>query len=357
MTHPANFKEAFPVRLAQARAMLGFSLRELSERMSGEVSHAALQKYEKGGMLPSSDVLIQLADALDRSPDFFFRPLRVSLEGIEFRRKSKLPAKSERSIRERSRDFFERYLEVEQLLGLDSKFHNPLANVVIRKRDDVETAADKLRSAWKLGQDALPNVVELLEDHEVKVLQLEADDSFDGLSGWAGSVPVVVLNSNVPSDRKRFTALHELGHLMLNFPDDALCSSKDIEHHCHAFASSMLMPKDVFDREFGGRRSAIGLVELVNIKASYGISIAAIMARAHRLDFVSDQRYKRFCITMNQNGWRKNEPGAFAGSEQSSRFDQLLHRAVSTELVSLSKGAELAGKPLAEFRKLVQLVP
>lgn len=357
MTQMASIKEAFSQRLSQARAMRGFSLRELSAKMNGEVSHAALQKYEKGEMLPSSDVLIRLADSLEQSPDFFVRPLSVSLDKIEFRKRTKLAVKDERAIRERSRDFFERYLEVEELLGLDSKFHNPLAHVEIRKRDDVETAADKLRSAWKLGHEALPNVVELLEDHEVKVLQLDSADLFDGLSGWAGKVPVVVLNSNVPADRKRFTALHELGHLLLSFPDDGTCSSKDIEHHCHAFASSMLMPRDVFEREFGGCRSAISLVELVNIKATYGISIAAIMSRAHRLGFVSSQRYKQFCIEMNRRGWRKMEPGQFTGKEDSTRFEQLLHRAVSTEAVSLSRAAELAGKPLTEFRKSVQLVP
>ena len=43
---------------------------------------------------------------------------------------------------------------------------------------------------------------------------------FDGLSGWAGKIPVVVVNRRFPADRKRLTALHELAHLLLEFAQD-----------------------------------------------------------------------------------------------------------------------------------------
>ncbi|GAB1483181.1 hypothetical protein MASR2M78_19970 [Treponema sp.] len=39
-----------------------------------------------------------------------------------------------------------------------------------------------LRKVWKLGEDGIQNVIEMLEEHRIKVLEIDADLSFDGLS-------------------------------------------------------------------------------------------------------------------------------------------------------------------------------
>jgi len=351
-----NPKIIFSHRLAQARKMRGLSLRSLAELVDGVVSYAALHKYEQAEMLPGSAVLVALATALKQSADFFFRPLTVSLQKVEFRKRATMPAKQKQAVKEQARDFFERYLEVEQLLGLDVGFENPLAGMVIRAPEDIEAAAEKLRQKWDLGASALPNVLELLEEHQVKVYDLEAPDKFDGLSGWAGKIPVVVVNRRFPADRKRLTALHELAHLILEFAKDRF-TPKEIERLCHCFAGAVLMPKEVFLAKFGGKRDAVSWNELFELKRDFGISIAAIMARARNLGLITENYYIRFNVALNQKGWRNPEPVEFPGQEQSNRFDQLLYRAASSELVSLSKAASLAGKPLAAFRESLQLVP
>ena len=351
----ANPQTLFASRLEQARKMQGLSLRALADQMQGAVTYAALHKYEKGAMLPGSGVLIALAAALHQSVDFFFRPLTVSLEKIEFRKRSALRVKEEEGIKQKAADFFERYLEVENLLGLPEGFQNPLKGITIRKSEDIETTALKLREVWKLGLDALPNVLELLEDNQFKIYELDAGEKFDGFSGWAGHIPVVVLNRQFPNVRKRLTALHEVAHLLLDFPKGKF-DSKEIERLCHNFAGAMLIPEEMFIQEFGGKRAKITVNELLDIKTNYGISIGAIMARAKWLGLITESYYQHSCITMRQRGWHKVEPGEFPGQERSNRFDQLLNRAASTELVSLSKAAALAGKPLAEFRDSFQLV-
>ena len=331
-----NPKIIFSKRLEQARKMRGLTLRGLAEQMKGAVTYASLHKYETGQMLPGSAALIAIAEALRQSVDYFFRPPTVDLVNIAFRKRAKLLVRQQDEVQERARDFFERYLEVERLLGLDVGFENPLAGLTIRKPEDIEVAADKLRAAWKLGLSPLPNVLEMLEDHQIKVYEVDAPDSFNGLSGLSGKIPVVVVNRLFPADGKRFTALHELGHLLLKF--------------------AMLMPQELFVEEFGGKRSKVTLNELSDLKLHYGISIAAIMARARDLGLVTADFYIRFNITMNRNGWRNPEPVEFRGPEQSNRFEQLLYRATASELVSLTKAASLAGKPLAAFRESLQMV-
>jgi len=241
------------------------------------------------------------------------------------------------------------------LLGEDKGFENPVAALVIRAPADIEAAAEKLRQKWGLGVSALPNVQELLEEHQVKVYDLEAPDKFDGLSGWAGKIPVVVVNQRFPADRKRLTALHELAHLILEFAKERF-TPKEIERLCHCFAGAVLMPKEVFLAKFGGKRDAVSWNELFELKRDFGISIAAIMARAKNLGLVTDQFYVRFNIQLNARHWRQTEPVEYNGTERSGRFEQLLYRATAEDVISLTKAASLAGKPLAAFRDSLQFV-
>jgi Zn-dependent peptidase ImmA (M78 family)/DNA-binding XRE family transcriptional regulator len=354
-TTTEEVKTLFGRRLEQARRMRGVSLRALVDRLQAAVSHNALHKYERGEMLPDSTVLRELAKALGQTTEYFFRPFTVSLAAIEFRKKSALGARAESALRVEAADFFERYLEVEEAVGIDTTFANPLEGLLIHSGADVETAAERLRDRWELGLDALGNVVELLEQHQVKVYLLVAEASFDGFSGWSGDMPVVALNKRFPADRRRLTALHELAHLLLDF--DKRLEAKTVEKLCHRFAGAMLMPRAVFEREWGGRRRSVTLEELKDIKQDFGISMAATMARARDLGLMSEGDYTRFCILRNQQGWNKQEPGAFMGVEESNRFDQLLQRAVATEALSVTLAASLARKPLVEFERGIQLIP
>ena len=184
-----DVKTLFGRRLEQARRMRGLSLRALATQLQTALSHNALHKYERGEMLPDSTVLRALAKTLDQTTEYFFRPFTVSLAAIEFRKKSALGARAEAALREEAADFFERYLEVEEAVGIETAFVHPLQGLVIHSSADVETAAERLRERWKLGWAALGNVVELLEQHQVKVYLLETDEAFDGFAGWSGVIP------------------------------------------------------------------------------------------------------------------------------------------------------------------------
>jgi Zn-dependent peptidase ImmA (M78 family)/DNA-binding XRE family transcriptional regulator len=341
-------KEIFAKRLKAARLLAGLSQDKLVDAIGHMVSKNAIAKYERAEMMPNSQVLIALAKALSVKPDYFFRPFTVEIGQVEFRKKSKLGARKLKVLQQQVSDQIERYLEIESLLDISSKFDNPIGHLLISKGEDVEKAVNTLLESWKIGINALPNVIELLEDKEIKVIEIEADLAFDGLSGWAnGEIPVIVLNRGYPIERKRFTALHELGHLLMHVKKNL--SPKEMEKLCHRFAGAMLMPKETFITELGEHRSSFSLPELIAIKENYGLSVQAIMARAKDLGVINDSTYIRFRKFVNHNrqeaGW-----GKYLGKEQSDRFMQLVHRAASENIISMSKAANLAGKKLAEFR-------
>lgn len=219
----AEFNEIFSERLRRARVMRGLSMDSLCELLGGQVTKQTISKYEKGKMMPGSSNLILLSKALEVPMDYFFRDTNSSISQIEFRKKAKLGAKKIESIKEQIRDSVERYQEIENICGMNSVFDNPGDKIQVRELSDVYKVVSAIREDWKLGEDGIVNVVDLLEAHNVKVISIEApEDAFDGLSGYINnnqSLPFVVINSNKPTERRRFAALHELGHIVMNFYD------------------------------------------------------------------------------------------------------------------------------------------
>jgi Zn-dependent peptidase ImmA (M78 family)/transcriptional regulator with XRE-family HTH domain len=344
-------KTEFGNRIKSARLLAGLSLRELASLLEGRVSHTAINKFEKGELMPDAKVLTALARLLNVNTDYFLRPKTVEITKIEFRKRNSLASKHRRSINESVIDHIERYLELEGFLQIKNAFSNPVSRLMICNADDVEKAAEKILDVWRVGFNAIPNVVELLENKEVKVIEIAADEKFDGLSGWANDeIPVVVINRDFSIERKRFTALHELGHLLLNF--DKGLDHREVEKLCHRFAGAMLLPRPSIFNELGLKRKTISLNELIFVKESYGISMAATMSRAKDLGIISNDQYVQFRIWVNRNERHKKEigMGSFRGIEQSTRFKQLLYRATAEEIISMSKAASLGNMKLAEFR-------
>ena len=343
-------KAIFARRLIQARKMRGLSLRDLARETGHKVSYNALHRYEQGVMMPGDEVLIPVADALAQPLDFFFRPFQVKLDRIEFRKKARLGEKALEAIREQAGDYFERYLEIEQILGLSGTFVDPLGDLRIQGPEDAEIAAERVRCAWNLGAGPLANVLETLESYGIKVFEVEAPEGFDGFSGWADGSPIVVLAHGLDGDipRKRFTALHEMDHVLIHPHSDGV--EGDREKICHRFAGAMLMPREVFAAEWGGFRHRVSIEELKALKRRYGISIAAIMRRALDLGLIDPSLYRRFCIAQKSEGWHRQEPGAYPGVEVSSRFGQLVLRPMAEEMISVSKGAALLGVTIEDLR-------
>ena len=226
-------KAIFGKRLKSAREMKGLSMADLAGEMQDIVSRQAIYKYEAGKMLPDSTVLIKLAEVLSVNVDYLFRPFSIALSGIEFRKKAKMSEKARKSIQQQVMDHVERYFEIEDIVGIKRDVSSIRMDGIVRTREDAIKIAQKLREDWELGEDGITDVISLLEDKGIKVIEFNTTNDFDGLSGTAGDDIVIVLNSSIsPTERKRFTALHELGHLIMKF--DESVDDKTKEKLCHA---------------------------------------------------------------------------------------------------------------------------
>lgn len=334
--------------------MEGLSLRELSEAIKGAVSHAALAKYEKGQMMPDSELLVQICRVLHKSPDFFLRTPKLELKEVRFRKMARLALTHERALMEKARDYFERYSEAEWLVGVEHSFDNPLKKMRVETFEDAEKCARELRNAWHLGNDPIPNVISMLEAKGVKIqIAATEDRHFDGLCSDSSVGPLIVIASwlNANPLRRRMTLIHELGHLLLNLPVNM--EEKVEENLISRFAGAFLISAISFKEQFGGHRTAVTLEELIQMKLYYGVSIMAIMMRAKHLGLIPEIAYRRFWTDCG-NQWKleQKEPGdeLYALREEPVRFKMLVYRAAAEHKISLSKGAELLGVSLGELR-------
>lgn len=348
--------QIFSRRLKSARLMNGLSMDGLCERMNNIVSKQSISKYENGKMMPDSTILIALSKALNVSVDFFFRPFNVTIDDIEFSKKSKLKTSALKSIKEKVVDEIERYMEIENLLNIDNSFHVDYKNFIIRDNNDAVSVAGKLRDDWKLGEDAISNITFLLEENGIKVIHLDTESDFDGLSGFINKViPVIIVNKNATAERQRFTALHELGHLLLNFAPDV--EDKERERLCNIFANEMLIPTSEFTRIIGTNRKDISLQELIPIQMQFGISIDALMYKAKENGIITEKRYKGYCIKKNSSSdFSVQIKATRYPCEQSRRFLSLVYKAISQEIISISKASSLLNCSVNEVRSSLNFI-
>lgn len=351
-----DFNSTFARRLSIARKMAGFSLQRLSDELDGRVTKQAIGKYEKGLMAPSGDVLISIAKALGVNVDFLLNEpeVRVKLDQIEYRKRARFSKTKQRSIEALTLDFLERYAELENCTRSFARFDISLAAKKIDSEDQVEIAAQEFRRKLGLGDGPIFGVLELLEEHGVKVLEVDASESFDGMNAKALGNPVVVLNRAFPVERKRFSALHEMAHYLLEFGPHF--SEKEIEKLCHRFAGAMLIPAAKLKQEVSNRRSQLSLNELILLKEYWGISIKAILARSKDLRIISSSEYVAELTGYNSKGFNQKEPGSYPVDEHAIRFKQLLFRAIAEEVISLNYAATLANMKVAEMRGAFQLI-
>jgi Zn-dependent peptidase ImmA (M78 family)/transcriptional regulator with XRE-family HTH domain len=340
-----------PARLALARRLAALPRTRLGKQVG--VSPSAITQYEKGQTKPTLPVLDKLADVLG-VPSEFFRaghPVpALAAAGAHFRSLRSTTALE----RERALSFGELALAVFTAVEL----HVELPAVVLPEleiptdspedldRAGIETLARQARDALGLAPGPVPHVVRLLEARGVAVAWLEgASDKVDAFCHQQGCRPLVLLSSSKQDKaRSRFDAAHELGHLLMHH--DVEPGSRLVEQQAHIFAAEFLAPAAQIVDDLPGR---LDWTVLHQLKRRWGISLKALVMRAHTLGRINTHTYQRGMQRLAM--WGQPEPGPLGPPE----VPVLLARAV--ELIgprheALALLAADAGLPLTEVERV-----
>jgi len=342
-------------RIKQARLLRGLSLRALAEAAGG-ISAQAISNYETGKDAPGSGVLLRLVDALGVDLEYLFRTVKVELGQPAYRKHCRLSEAEMADLESSVLDSVERYAEAESIVDAEvAPWTGIPAEITteIQAVEDAEDRADGLRKAWGVGGGPIDCLTELLEDHGIKVIFRSANAMFDGCAYPYGDTPVIVVNERKPTDRIRFDLAHELGHLLIRFPEE--WDDKSMEDAAHRFAGAFLVPAKAARLELGLHRTGISILELQKLKLKYGMSMGAWLRRARDLEIVTKSVYDRlYRGIIVRNNWRKQEPFELNVVERSTRMQRLVARAYVDGMVSESRAADLLRMPTEQFLNIVE---
>lgn len=293
-----------PARLTQARSLAAITKAELASAVG--VSPAAIGQFEAGAAAPRPEVLAKIAKRLEQTPAFFLpgRPhARLDASMAHFR--------SLRSTRVRQRAkavaFVEQVWELQY--ALEKRVALPAVDLPgygdgtdsLAGCDPLE-AAKWVRQSWAVPSGPLTHLVRTLEVRGVIVTLLSLkDDSgdsdeagvkarIDAFSTSRLPRPIIVLTADRANDvyRSRFTAAHELGHLLLH--RDITPGDLEQEREADHFAAELLTPTEQIALELSTR---VRLSALQQTAQRWGVSTSSLVLRSRELGLISEVSARR----------------------------------------------------------------
>jgi transcriptional regulator with XRE-family HTH domain len=330
-------------RLRAARMMAGLSQQELAD--NAQVSKMAISKYERDKMVPSSGVLLRISEALGREVEYFLRPIRVKVAGAVHRERAGRAERDRQATYARVGDCLERYLEIETILGMQGDFELPQCARPAESFNEAESLAEDLRGEWQLGEDAIKDLTKLLEDQGIKVCAFPSDSGFHALLlRLEDETPVVAVRDGLRGDRLRFSLAHELGHLVMGH---AAPLTGEQDQLAHRFAAAFLVPAVTARRELAAWGPLRPLAYLIALKEQYGLSVQAWVWRAKELGIITEAEADRLLRGLGRD--RKKELGPTYPPERPRRMEILVGIALTNDVISRNKAAELLGNRMADI--------
>lgn len=353
--------EAFDAsRLTQARQLAGLTKKELAEKV--KVTPAAVSQYELGTTRPRPELVLRLAEALGVPIAFFLagRPhARLDASMAHFRSlratKSYQRAKAI-SFTEKVWELthvLEKYVELPPVKITGANLSdNSLRSTIVR---DPRAAALELRRLWSLGNGPVSHLVRRMESHGVVVVIPPKDKDSSTVDAFSTSMtprPIVVLTANRADNiyRHRFSAAHELGHLILH--NDVAPGDPQQEREANIFAAEFLTPRDGIAPMLPGR---VDLGRLAELQRTWGVSVKSLLYRSRELGLFSDsaatRAYQRLQLIKDEPGFR-GEPSAGYPGEQPAMLAHAFELASRNGLTIGDIAEELAW-PAAWVRELL----
>jgi Zn-dependent peptidase ImmA (M78 family)/transcriptional regulator with XRE-family HTH domain len=340
-------------RIRLARELRGWTQLALVGAMTEtghSISAAALSQLELGKSTPSGRTLLAIAQATAFPIHYFVRRDADGESDGFFRSLRSAPAKDRRRAVARAyllHDFIQAIEHYVELPDLDiPRFHT-----TSKDRPEVEAAASLVRRTWKIDSGPIPNMVRALERHGVVTCRLSLESQkLDAFSVWFPDRPVVALVANKGSTaRSRFDAAHELGHGVMHTTADI--GTREAETEAHQFASAFLMPAEDIKQYLP---SSVNWQELMDVKARWGVSLAALLIRARDLGVLTPHRFVSAMKYMSAKGWRREEPGdRILGKPELPRLTQVALRQIADDGLGVEELALEAGLPPDDVLELI----
>ncbi|WP_420612095.1 ImmA/IrrE family metallo-endopeptidase [Candidatus Spongiisocius sp.] len=283
-------------RLRSYRRIEGINQKQLGEILG--ISPQLVSAIESGRRSPTCDIT-----------RLGYAPTRIDVAEMTeplHRQRASTRVTSTRRAKELLRVAGEAFLGLSHVL--DPRNKNRLERLgPIQSDADIVECATEVRVGVLEKEESSPikNLTDAAESAGICLVPIVGLEGIDGISSWVGErpgCPVIGLNVNVAGDRFRLSLAHEIGHLAMHAKRTATT-----ENEAYRFASALLIHDDDFAASMPERPV---LRDFIKLKSTWGISVAALVYKAHQLGYLDGRSYRSIQIQMSR--WRKTEPGSFA---------------------------------------------
>lgn len=174
--------------------------------------------------------------------------------------------------------------------------------------------AEMARKHINLSEDNNKNFLFHLEKSGVFIFEKSIGETIDAYSLWTeDDIPYIVLgNIKKSAARRNFDLAHELGHLLLHYKTEFNMLDKPSyklkEDEAHLFASEFLMPRKAFTEDILKISKVSNPDAYKELKEKWLVSLQAMAMRARNLELITHQQFRYFFMSINKNGYRKEEP-------------------------------------------------
>lgn len=317
-----------------ARHAQGITQEDLADRAG--VTQAALSRWENDLRKPDDDAIAALADALGvtaallKSADRIPGAMAVD---AHMRRRATAPATAWRRLEARLNMHRLHTRRLLHEMNLRAELSIPLLDPV---DTSPSTAARVTRMQWRLPTGPVRHLVQWMESAGCLIIEEDFGTSrVDGLAQWVDGTPVILINSRMPTDRRRLTLAHELGHLVLHSEH----MSPDTENEANEFAAEFLMPAEVIRPEL--RRLTLG--RLQDLKRHWLVSMQALIERARSLRVLPPADRTRLYKQISARGWRTAEPVSDELPDEKPQLPQSIGEALAGRGLTAAEIATIAG--------------
>jgi Zn-dependent peptidase ImmA (M78 family)/DNA-binding XRE family transcriptional regulator len=330
-------------RLTLARERRGYTKRAFAKKIG--LTERAVGDWERGATVPTDEHVALVAQATGFPVGFFRLDDADDLpkDVVSFRALHRLAAADKNRALAAARMAFDLNS------WLEKNFNLPALDIPAWDHfpGTPEAAAEALRRRWGLGDAPIKSMVALLEHKGVRVYSLAEDTTdMDAFAFWRNTTPFVFLNTRKSSERSRFDAAHELGHLVLH--RDGAPLGRTAEAEANAFAGAFLMPASSIAAHAPRNPT---LPSLIKAKRRWNVAVAALAHRLHVLGIISEWQYRGLRIEMQDKGYTKEEPES--GPRESSQGFEKVFKALRDDGVYKRDLASRLCWPLEELNSLV----
>jgi len=351
-----NLSETIGENIKRAIKESNLSQEKVSKKIN--ISRQTLNNYINGITLIDFEKLLGIADLTGRGIDFFYKTNQF-FGNYKFRSDVSI----DRKLRIKFEESIRKYDEIEKINKIYPHYLDIAVYLDRFDRKYIASMAEKVRCLFEIDLNSpIANPIYELEKNDIKIIQFKAGNrDISGFSAYnQKSGYCIFLNSECTIERRFFTAVHELAHLIFHKNDyegDIKIEEENIkEDIANEFAGSFLVPAKLL-KEFCEEKfiEKVGFEDVMSLKKYFNVSAKCIIKRLLNEKIINDKEYEDLDkkIDSKISPYDEYEPIGNDRNIENYRFVNLIKKAFFEEKITVSKVSELLVIPVEEANKKV----